>query len=152
VRLTATSAGLTGVHFERERYAPPLDPAWIRTPGFAPLRQASMQLAEYFAGRRRAFDVPLSPEGTPFQRAVWDAIATVPPGETISYAELARRAGRPRSVLAAGGASGAQPACHRHPATGSSGPTAHDRIRRRTRAQARAARPRARRGKRTPGA
>ncbi len=118
LRLTATSAGLTSIHFEDERYAPPLDSAWIRAPAFPPLREAAMQLAEYFAGRRRAFDLPLSPVGTPFQRAVWDAIATVLPGETISYAELARRAGRPRSVRAAGGATGRNPLaivipCHR---------------------------------------
>jgi methylated-DNA-[protein]-cysteine S-methyltransferase len=118
LRLTATNAGLTGVHFEDERYAPPLEPAWIRAPALPLLREASIQLAEYFAGRRRAFDLPLAPAGTPFQRAVWGAIATVRPGETISYAELARRAGRPRSVRAAGGATGRNPLaivipCHR---------------------------------------
>ncbi len=64
------------------------------------------------------FDLPLSPSGTPFQHAVWKAIATVPAGETISYTELARRAGHPGSFRAVGAATGRNPLaivvpCHR---------------------------------------
>lgn len=75
-------------------------------------------MKEYFAGKRREFDVPLAPEGTCFQTAVWDAIASVEYGATITYAELARRAGRPESVRAAGTATGRNPItiiipCHR---------------------------------------
>jgi methylated-DNA-[protein]-cysteine S-methyltransferase len=64
------------------------------------------------------FDVAMAPEGTPFQRAVWKAISSVPFGETITYGELARRAGSPGSVRAAGAATGRNPLtivvpCHR---------------------------------------
>lgn len=55
------------------------------------LDRAAVQLREYFAGRRAAFDLPLAPVGTPFQRRVWAAIAKIPHGRTATYGELARR-------------------------------------------------------------
>jgi len=75
-------------------------------------------LAEYFGGERKRFETSLAPEGTPFQRSVWKAISTVDFGQTITYRELARRAGLPRSVRAAGAATGRNPItiivpCHR---------------------------------------
>jgi len=84
----------------------------------APLRAALAQLAEYFAGARRSFDLRLDPRGTPFQRAVWDAVAAIPYGETRSYGELARALGRPAAARAVGAANGANPLapiipCHR---------------------------------------
>jgi len=83
-----------------------------------PLCATLVQLAEYFAGRRRTFDLPLAPEGTPFQLAIWRAVARIPYGKTITYAELARRAGRPAAPRAAGAANGQNPLpivvpCHR---------------------------------------
>ena len=92
------------------------DPAWTRdASAFTDLRR---QLAEYFRGERRTFEVRLAPEGTAFQRDTWSALATIPYGATISYAELARRVGRPRAVRAVGAANGANPLpivvpCHR---------------------------------------
>jgi methylated-DNA-[protein]-cysteine S-methyltransferase len=91
---------------------------WQRDARHAPIRQAKRELAEYFGGRRRRFSVKLAPQGTPFQRAVWKAIAQVGFGRTIAYAELARRAGRPGSARAAGAATGRNPIgiivpCHR---------------------------------------
>jgi methylated-DNA-[protein]-cysteine S-methyltransferase len=76
------------------------------------------QLREYFAGVRRGFDLPLKPAGTAFQLAVWTALRQIPYGETISYAELARRIGNPKAVRAVGLANGANPIsiivpCHR---------------------------------------
>ncbi len=76
------------------------------------------QLEEYAAGRRREFDLPLALTGTPFQRAVWAELQRIPYGGTISYGELARRAGRPAAIRAAGQACGANPVslvvpCHR---------------------------------------
>jgi methylated-DNA-[protein]-cysteine S-methyltransferase len=76
------------------------------------------QLDEYFAGTRREFDVPLAPRGTPFQLAVWDALRTIPYGETTSYGEIARSVGRPNAVRAVGQANGRNPIaiivpCHR---------------------------------------
>jgi methylated-DNA-[protein]-cysteine S-methyltransferase len=118
MRLTATDEGLTGIAFEGDRHAPRGDAAWIRDPAFPALREAAAQLALYFAGTRARFALPLAPAGTQFQRAVWNAISDVPAGETISYAELARRAGRPGSARAAGAATGRNPLaivvpCHR---------------------------------------
>jgi methylated-DNA-[protein]-cysteine S-methyltransferase len=76
------------------------------------------QLREYFAGARKTFEIELAPRGTPFQLDVWKALCEVPYGETITYAELARRIGRPNAVRAVGAANGANPIpiivpCHR---------------------------------------
>lgn len=116
--LIAAEEALTGVYFEGQKYHPAIDPRWQPDARHPVLQQASRELDEYFAGRRRQFDTPLAPAGTPFQRAVWSAIATVPYGETITYAELARRAGYPGSARAAGAATGRNPItifipCHR---------------------------------------
>lgn len=76
----------------------------------APLFKAvKQQLAEYFEGRRKAFDLPLQPEppGTDFQKNVWAAMGEIPYGEVISYADLCAWAGRPKAVRAAGTACGA---------------------------------------------
>ena len=84
----------------------------------APIAQIEKELAAYFAGRSTAFKTPLVRFGSPFQNAVWDALLTIPPGETWSYAELARAVGRPRAVRAVGTANGANQfaiviPCHR---------------------------------------
>jgi methylated-DNA-[protein]-cysteine S-methyltransferase len=76
------------------------------------------ELAEYFAGERREFTVPLLPEGTRFQREVWDALRRIPCGETRSYGQLARELGRPGAARAVGQANGRNPLpilipCHR---------------------------------------
>jgi methylated-DNA-[protein]-cysteine S-methyltransferase len=72
---------------------------------------ARIQLQEYFAGRRTAFDLPLAERGTRFQRAVWAVIRSIPFGRTMTYAQVAARAGAPRAARAVGGASGANPVC-----------------------------------------
>jgi len=118
LRFTATAAGLTGIAFEGDRYAPPRADAWIHDPAFPVLREAALQLDAYFAGRRSRFELALAASGTPFQQRVWAAIASVPAGETLSYAELAQRAGCPGSARAAGAATGRNPLaivvpCHR---------------------------------------
>lgn len=82
------------------------------------LERAAAQLAGYFAGRRRDFDVPLDPIGTDFQRRVWEAVGRIPYGETRSYAELAEGLGRPKASRAVGAANGRNPIsimipCHR---------------------------------------
>ena len=76
------------------------------------------QLGEYVAGERREFDLPLAPRGTPWQLAVWEALLEIPYGETVTYSELAARAGRPGAARAAGAANGRNPIailipCHR---------------------------------------
>ncbi len=70
------------------------------------LDQLSRQLSEYFAGRRRAFDVPLVAPGSEFQQRVWEELRRIPYGQSVSYAELARRMGKPGSARAVGRANG----------------------------------------------
>jgi len=116
--IVASDKGLAGVHFERQKHHPGLRKDWKRDPQHKLLKQGKRELLEYFAGRRKRFDVALAPEGTTFQRAVWKAISTVGFGETISYGELARRAGHEGSARAAGAATGRNPVgiivpCHR---------------------------------------
>jgi methylated-DNA-[protein]-cysteine S-methyltransferase len=116
--LVAMAEGLSGVYFEGQKYHPEIEPGWHRDSQHASLRQTKHELAEYFGGERKRFEIALAPEGTVFQRAVWDAISTVDFGETITYGELARRAGSAASVRAAGAATGRNPLtivvpCHR---------------------------------------
>jgi methylated-DNA-[protein]-cysteine S-methyltransferase len=89
-----------------------------RVPWLPLLDKVTQEVAEYFAGKRREFSLPLQPLGTDFQREVWRAIAEIPYGETRTYSEIARAAGRPSAVRAAGSATGANPIpilipCHR---------------------------------------
>lgn len=87
--------------------------------GVSPVTEmAAGELDEYFAGRRREFDVPLLFVGTDFQETVWEALRGIPYGETVSYAELARRIGRPNAVRAVANANGTNAVsifapCHR---------------------------------------
>lgn len=87
------------------------------------LDRAAAELGEYFAAARQAFDVPLSPVGTVFQRAVWQALRDIPYGSTLTYGSLARMLRRPRAVRAVAAACGANPLsvfvpCHRVVGTG----------------------------------
>ena len=82
------------------------------------LNEACRQLQEYFAQKRREFQLPLSMSGTLFQKSAWEAMLTIPYGQTISYAEEARRAGYPTALRAIGNANGRNPLaiivpCHR---------------------------------------
>ncbi|MEI6689088.1 MAG: methylated-DNA--[protein]-cysteine S-methyltransferase [Thermoleophilia bacterium] len=79
---------------------------------------AAQQLAEYFAGERMAFDVPLAPQGTEFQQTVWKALGDVPFGTTATYGEIARAIGQLTATRAVGAANGRNPIpiiipCHR---------------------------------------
>ena len=82
------------------------------------LHEACRQLQEYFAHERQEFQLPLSMSGTLFQKSAWEAMLTIPYGQTISYAEEARRAGHPTALRAIGNANGRNPLaiivpCHR---------------------------------------
>jgi methylated-DNA-[protein]-cysteine S-methyltransferase len=82
------------------------------------LARARRQLSEYFAGSRSVFDLPLAPEGSQWQRAVWTALGAIPFASTLSYAEIARALGRPKAARAVGAANGKNPIpivipCHR---------------------------------------
>ena len=82
------------------------------------LKQAKKELEEYFAGKRKTFDVPLCPEGTEFQKKCWEGLRAIPYGETRTYKDIATFAGNPKAVRAAGGANNRNPIsiivpCHR---------------------------------------
>jgi len=108
--------GLRKISFQGGSHA--IKPAedWRRTE--EPFRQAIGQLESYFAGKLRRFNLTLAPVGTPFQREVWSMLRTIPYGETVSYAALARRLGRSTAYRAVGAANGSNPIpivipCHR---------------------------------------
>jgi methylated-DNA-[protein]-cysteine S-methyltransferase len=111
--LVASTSGLRVVDFGfdvRRAEVPEGDSSVLAT--------AAQQLAEYFAGSRLDFDLPLEPVGTAFQLSVWKVLETIPYGETISYGEQARRLGDARKARAVGGANGRNPLpivvpCHR---------------------------------------
>ncbi|WP_445776585.1 methylated-DNA--[protein]-cysteine S-methyltransferase [Shewanella sp.] len=82
------------------------------------IEMTSQQLAEYFAGKRKQFDVSLAPKGTEFQQLVWHALGEMAFGERCSYSDIADVIGRPKAVRAVGAANGANPIaiivpCHR---------------------------------------
>jgi methylated-DNA-[protein]-cysteine S-methyltransferase len=116
LRLVAGEDGLRRICFPRERHPRPEDHDGDHAP--ARLAFARRQLEEYFGGKRRRFDLPLAPRGTAFQLRVWEALRSIPWGETWSYADLARELGKPKAVRAVGGANGRNPLpivvpCHR---------------------------------------
>lgn len=110
-------SGLRGLWFDGQKHHPgeidapehPADPLF---------RQVEAGLRAYFGGQELPSDLPLHPQGTPFQRAVWQALLQIPPGESRSYGELAAQLGRPGSARAVGAAVGRNPVsilipCHR---------------------------------------
>jgi methylated-DNA-[protein]-cysteine S-methyltransferase len=118
LRLTADDGALTGVHFPGQKHDRPPQPDWQRADDEPVLAQARRELTEYFAGRRTCFDVRLERRGTPFQRAVWQALLAVPFGSTSTYGDIARAIRKPSAVRAVGAAVGANPIgiivpCHR---------------------------------------
>lgn len=106
--LTECDGALTGIAFRDEG-------AHDRTPL---LDEAARQLAEYFDGRRREFELPLAPAGTAFRQQVWAALRDIPFGQTRTYGQIARAVGRPRACRAVGMANNRNPLpivipCHR---------------------------------------
>ncbi len=116
--VAATAHGLAGLWFEGQKHLPDTH-TWPQQPGHPVLRQAVAQLAEYFAGHRTRFDLPLDLQGgTAFQRAVWTALLGIPAGQTVSYGAISQRIGKPAAVRAVGAAVGRNPVsvvvpCHR---------------------------------------
>jgi methylated-DNA-[protein]-cysteine S-methyltransferase len=115
--LTSDGIALTGL-FTRPEHKGYSTEGWIEDATIAPLAAAVLQLSEYFAGARRAFDLPMRLDGTPFQQRVWRELLKIPYGETWSYGQLARRIGNPNASRAVGLANGQNPIsilvpCHR---------------------------------------
>ena len=120
--LAATHAGLTGVWFDGQRHLPlelATATSWPRDENHAVLKKTAQQLAQYFAGQRHDFDMPLDLScGTVFQQAVWQALLTIQPGQTTSYGNISKKIRNPAAVRAVGAAVGRNPIsiivpCHR---------------------------------------
>lgn len=115
LELTGDGTAVTGLSIERGGALP-----WDDEPERpdAVLAEAARQLAEYFAGQRAVFDVPVRLAGTDFQRSIWAQLQELGFGETVSYGVLGHRTGRATAGRAVGGAVGANPVpiivpCHR---------------------------------------
>jgi methylated-DNA-[protein]-cysteine S-methyltransferase len=107
---------LRGLYMQAGRRPIRIRAAWERDDSAFP--EAREQLAQYFAGERTSFDLPMQLDGSVFQRTVWHALTEIPYGQTISYGELARRIDRPDLARAVGTANGQNPIavvvpCHR---------------------------------------
>ncbi|EJL6924957.1 methylated-DNA--[protein]-cysteine S-methyltransferase [Vibrio alginolyticus] len=116
VTIQSNAEGLLGIWFETCTTKPSV--LGVRDEQHPVLRQAVTQLDEYFAGLRNEFDLPLAATGTDFQNQVWQALTTIPYGETWSYQDLANAIGNPKAVRAVGLANGKNPIsivvpCHR---------------------------------------
>lgn len=121
----ASNAGICVLEFLDGRAAPSVARKFARRHGAraaagpsAHVEQLRAELTAYFGGELRRFETPLDLRGTPFQRAIWMRVARAPYGKTITYAQVAARAGRPSAVRAAGHANGRNPVsivvpCHR---------------------------------------
>jgi methylated-DNA-[protein]-cysteine S-methyltransferase len=118
LKLVAGEEGLVAILWENDDpKRVPLGPITERL-DHPILVETERQLAAYFAGTLTAFTVPLAFKGTPFQKSVWNALLTIPFGETRSYGEIARQIGKPAAVRAVGAANGRNPIsivapCHR---------------------------------------
>jgi methylated-DNA-[protein]-cysteine S-methyltransferase len=116
--VVASNAGLRSVLWPDDDPERVAFPAGEECPDHPVLAIAVTQLAEYFAGTRTTFDVPLDPVGTTFQQSAWKALRTIPFGETVSYGQQAERMGDKRKARAVGAANGRNPIsiivpCHR---------------------------------------
>lgn len=100
------------------RTGPAPAPQWEDEEDSLLLDRLQAQLLEYFSGKRQEFDLPIAPKGTEFQKMVWEALRSVPYGETRTYGQIAAQIGHPKSSRAVGGACGKNPIllltpCHR---------------------------------------
>lgn len=116
IALTANDQGLTALSFLDG--AAPINICDSYQRNEAAFKDVTQQLNEYFGGTRDIFDLPLAPQGTPFQKKIWHALTTIKQGETKSYAWLAQKINNRKAVRAVGTANGANPIaliipCHR---------------------------------------
>ncbi len=114
--LVGDEDGLHHIEFEKKKRKITIQPEWKKYPRF--FTPVKTQLRAYFKRELKAFDLPLAPEGTPFQLKVWQALRDIPYGELVSYKTIAKAIGNPNAVRAVGGANGRNPIpiivpCHR---------------------------------------
>ena len=113
LRLVATDQGLSHLLFDQQVGEDlESDGDAVEADDHPVLAAATAQLAEYFAGRRQEFDIPLDLTGTEFQRAAWSALASVPFGETRSYRQQAEAIGRPKAVRGGWSGQRSEPGSH----------------------------------------
>jgi methylated-DNA-[protein]-cysteine S-methyltransferase len=118
ILVTADRSSLDGLYFVGQKYEAVPRGDWTEDRSSALFAQVQVQLAEYFAGERAEFELPLAFAGTPFQQSVWRELGRIPCGTTVTYGGLAESLGAPRSVRAAAAAVGRNPIsivvpCHR---------------------------------------
>jgi len=118
LKLIASEKGLVAILWENDKPSRVRLPEMVEDENQKVLIKAERQLKEYFAGKRREFNLELDMRGTSFQRDVWEALLSIPFGETRSYGELARQIGRASASRAVGAANGRNPLsivvpCHR---------------------------------------
>jgi methylated-DNA-[protein]-cysteine S-methyltransferase len=118
LKLVASSNALVAVLWERERPNRVKLDTMTLDPQHPILLETERQLAEYFSGERIQFDLPLQPDGSEFQKKVWQALREIPFGQTRSYLDLAKALGSSKAARAVGAANGKNPLsiivpCHR---------------------------------------
>ena len=116
--LTSDGESLTVLYMGAPSKRPNMGSEWIENPKAGVLLAAAGQLQEYFAGKRKTFDLPLNLQGTDFQKRVWTQLTKIPFGETWSYGQLAKKLCNPNGSRAVGLANGRNPIavivpCHR---------------------------------------
>jgi methylated-DNA-[protein]-cysteine S-methyltransferase len=112
-QITAASAdgAVVALHIEGDRYFTEVPGDWAHSVSDPTLIRLKRELAEYFAGTRMRFDVPVVFEGTEFQHAVWAALQAIAPSQSTTYGALAAAIGKPKAVRAVGTAVGRNPLC-----------------------------------------
>ena len=118
LKLVAHDSALVAVMWDNEDHKRVLLAQLVESAQHPILIKVEQQLAEYFAGQRQQFDLPLDFQGTIFQQRVWQALLSIPYGETCSYKDIARQLGNEKAVRAVGAANGRNPIsiiapCHR---------------------------------------
>jgi methylated-DNA-[protein]-cysteine S-methyltransferase len=116
--LVASEKGVAAILWEKDKPTRVRLHPLVEDPGHPILKDVERQLNDYFAGKRPTFSLTLDAAGTVFQKKVWNALRTIPFGETRSYGEIARQIGRPQAARAVGAATGKNPIaivapCHR---------------------------------------
>jgi methylated-DNA-[protein]-cysteine S-methyltransferase len=116
IALTANKEGLTALSFQQGASPLIIDDSYIESA--EKFLEVCKQLDEYFAGERNEFNLPLAPQGTPFQQKVWQALKTIKQGDTQSYLWIAKKINNEKAVRAVGAANGKNPIaliipCHR---------------------------------------
>jgi methylated-DNA-[protein]-cysteine S-methyltransferase len=116
ILLTSDGRSLTGLYLKGQKYFPTMTSDWDESA--EPFEQVQQQIKEYFTHQRQTFDLPLNPQGTTFQKQVWQLLRQIPFNQTISYGALAQMLGQPNASRAVGAANGRNPIsiivpCHR---------------------------------------